>query len=165
VLSGGLEVDVKQPIARNFDILPEIAITTRDAAKLNNMIQDYAPIISWDAAKFLLGELARARVVPMEAIPPTNVTMNSVLEIRDEDTGEKRVVALTYPHEQAVYRNSVSILTPLGTALLGLPQEQFMSYVDSDGKTKRIRVMKILHQPETAWRSHRQRSRHQSVLY
>lgn len=155
---------MKQAIAGNFVVLPEIAITRRDAARLNNMIQDYAPIISWDAARFLLDELARARVVPTEDIPPTNVTMNSVLEIRDEDTGEKRVVALTYPNEQALYRNSISILTPLGTALLGLPQEQFMSYTDRDGQTKTIRVMKILHQPETAWRSQRQRSRHQSAL-
>ncbi|HZT18906.1 MAG TPA: nucleoside diphosphate kinase regulator [Dongiaceae bacterium] len=152
-------------IARDFDVLPEITVTRRDAARLNNMIQDYAPIISWESVKFLLGELARARVVPTEAIPPTTVTMNSVVEVRDEDTGETRIAALTYPHEQAVYRNSVSILTPLGTALLGLPKEQSMSYVDRDGKPKRIRVMKILHQPETAWRSGRERSRREGAPY
>jgi regulator of nucleoside diphosphate kinase len=141
-----------QAIARDHGNLPAIVVTKRDFGKLNNVIGDYAPIISWDAVRFLLGELARARVVDNEHIPPTNVTMGSQVEIRDRHTGETRLVTLTYPAEQGLYRDSVSVLTPLGAALLGLAKEQSINYVDSDGKETMIEVLNILHQPEAQQR-------------
>lgn len=141
-----------QAIARDRGNLPAIVVTKRDFGKLNNVIGDYAPIISWDAVRFLLGELARARVVDNEHIPPTNVTMGSQVEIRERHTGETRLATLTYPAEQRLYRDAVSVLTPLGAALLGLPKEQSIQYIDSDGKEMMVEVLQILHQPEAQQR-------------
>jgi regulator of nucleoside diphosphate kinase len=110
------------------------------------------------AAEFLLTELKRARVVNPDGIPPTTVTMNSQVEYRDEGTGERAVATLTYPHQQMLYSDWISILTPLGTALLGLSTEQSMSFMDRDGSQRTITVLKVLHQPE-ARRAFRQSPR------
>jgi regulator of nucleoside diphosphate kinase len=138
-----------EAVATGLSLKPEVVITKQDLGKLNGMIGNYAPIISWEAATFLLRELGRARVVEVDAILPTIVTMNSQLEVRDETTGKTDIVTLTFPHEQAHYRDSVSVVTPLGTALLGLSMGQSMSYLDRDGTQKTITVLTILYQPET----------------
>lgn len=145
-------------IAMDVGLAPEIAVTKRDLGRLKNMIANYAPIISWRAAGFLLQELDRARIVDPEAIPPTTVTMDSQVEFHDASAGETRVATLAFPNEQVRYRDSVSVLTALGTALLGLSRGQVISYTDQDGVTNTITVLNVLHQPE-AGRWFRQRSR------
>ena len=146
---------MEQVAVMDANLRPNITITERDLLKLNNMIGNYEPIISWKAAEFLLSKLNRARIVDPEGIPPTTVTMSTQVEFRYEDSGESTIVTLTYPDEQVIYRDSVSILTPLGTALFGLSNGQSMSYMDLDGSWKTIRVLKVLHQPE-AGRAFRQ---------
>ena len=79
-------------------------------------------------------------------------------EFEDETTRKSRVVTLAYPEECVIYRDSLSILTPLGTALLGLSNGQSMSYRDRDGSRKTIRMRMVLHQPE-AGRAFRQSPR------
>jgi regulator of nucleoside diphosphate kinase len=149
---------MEQATAMPIGILPEITITQRDHNRLHSMIGNYAPIISWKAAEFLLGELGRARIVDPDGIPPTTATMSSQIEFEDETTRKSRVVTLAYPEECVIYRDSLSILTPLGTALLGLSNGQSMSYRDRDGSLKTIRMRKVLHQPE-AGRAFRQSPR------
>lgn len=134
-------------IAMDLNLAPHITITKRDLGKLNNMIGAYAPIISWKAAGFLLGELRRARIVATDAISPTTITINSQVEIRDDDTGETSVMTLVLPNDLALYRDSVSVLTALGTALVGLSNGQSISYIDRE-KAKKITVLKVLYQPE-----------------
>ena len=135
-------------IAMDLNLAPNITVTRRDLGKLNNMIGAYAPIISWKAAGFLLGELRRARIVATDAIPPTTVTINSQVEIRNDDTKEISIVTLVLPNDLALYRDSVSVLTALGTALIGLSNGQSISYIDQDKAKKRITVLKVLYQPE-----------------
>jgi regulator of nucleoside diphosphate kinase len=142
------ERKMKRAIVRESGSLPAIIVTKGDLGRLNNLIGDYAPIISWDAVRFLLGELKRARIVDAAHVPPTNVTMGSQVEIRERPGGETRLVTLAYPSEQKLHRGSVSILTPLGAALLGLSKEQSIDYIDSDGKEKTVEVLNILYQPE-----------------
>lgn len=138
--------------------LPEIIVTRRDRARLNGTIADYAPIVSWDAVRFLQSELERARVVDVDRIPPTNVTMGSQVEILERDTGRTRLATLVYPGEQGRYRDAVSILTPLGAALLGLGKSQAITYVDG-GVERTVEVLRILHQPEAQRRFKRTRRR------
>jgi regulator of nucleoside diphosphate kinase len=152
------EDDMELAIAMDLGSRPHISITKRDLVKLENIIGNYAPIISWKAAEFLLAELKRARVVNSEAIPPTTVTMGSQVEFRDEGIGKQTVATLTYPDERALYRDSISILTPLGTALFGLSTEQSMSFLDQDGSRRKITVLEVLYQPE-AGRAFRQSTR------
>jgi regulator of nucleoside diphosphate kinase len=149
---------MKRAIPRDSGSLPAIVVTKMDLDRLNKLIRDYAPIISWDAVRFLLGELKRARIVDVAHVPPTNVTMGSRVEIRDRRTGKIRLVTLTYPGEQKLYRGAVSILTPLGAALLGMSKEPVLDYVDSNGQETTGEVLKLLPPPE-AQRQFKPRSR------
>jgi regulator of nucleoside diphosphate kinase len=67
----------------------------------------------------LAGELRRARVVPRSEIPPDVVTMGSTVRMRDLETGETETYTLVYPHEADIEAGKLSVLAPVGTALLG----------------------------------------------
>lgn len=92
-------------------------------------------------------ELARAIVVSSEAMPPDVVTMNSLVRYRDELEGVTRTVALVYPYAQGG-QGMVSVLSPVGTALLGLSEGQTIDWDFPDGSRRRLRVEEVLHQPE-----------------
>ena len=67
----------------------------------------------------LAGELRRARVVPRSQIPRDVVTMNSTVRLRDLETGEEETYTLVYPADADIGEGRLSVLAPVGTALLG----------------------------------------------
>jgi regulator of nucleoside diphosphate kinase len=67
----------------------------------------------------LAGELRRARVVPRSEIPPDVVTMNSVVRLRDLESDEEETYTLVYPADADIGQNRLSVLAPVGTALIG----------------------------------------------
>ena len=67
----------------------------------------------------LAGELRRARVVPLARLPRDAVAMHSTVRLRDLETGEEETYTLVYPHEADIEDNRLSVLAPVGTALLG----------------------------------------------
>lgn len=67
----------------------------------------------------LAGELRRARVVPRSQLPPDVVAMNSTVRLRDLETGEEETYTLVYPADADIAENRLSVLAPVGTALLG----------------------------------------------
>jgi regulator of nucleoside diphosphate kinase len=142
----------RNEMARGFQMgvsnLPEIVVTKADFDRLNNMFRYYAPILSWEVVRVLRGEIDRARVVDIDSVPPSAVTMNSQVKIRDRHSGHTRLATLTYPAEQNAHFDAVSVLTPLGTALLGLSKSQSIGYVDSDGRETAVEVLEVLFQPE-----------------
>jgi regulator of nucleoside diphosphate kinase len=75
--------------------------------------------------------------------------MNSRVRIMDPDTGESRTITLVYPGEEDSLRGKVSVFTPLGTALLGLPEGARMEWRTLDGRRKSISVLEVQYQPET----------------
>jgi regulator of nucleoside diphosphate kinase len=93
-----------------------------------------------DAADDLLYELGRAKVVDDRRVPSHVVRMGSTIAVR-EDGGDVRVVRLAYPGEEG--RHDVSILSPLGTALLGLRPGQTMRWTDRDGIKRRVAVLAV----------------------
>jgi regulator of nucleoside diphosphate kinase len=74
--------------------------------------------------------------------------MNARARIMDPDTGEARTVTLVYPGEEDSAHGKVSVLTLLGTALLGLPEGTRMEWRTRDGRTKRVAVLEVSYQPE-----------------
>ena len=94
-------------------------------------------------------KLAKARVVPRDRVPVDVVTMNS--RVRFTDGGVRRHAKLVYPRE-ADGRGRVSVLSPLGTALLGLSAGQEIEAKFPGGARRRIRVQAVIAQPE---RTHR----------
>jgi regulator of nucleoside diphosphate kinase len=92
-------------------------------------------------------KLARARVVPAGQVPADVVTMNSRVRYCDESDGMRRHVKLVHP-QHADGRGLLSVLAPLGTALLGLSAGQEIEVDFPGGGRRRIRVEEVVSQPE-----------------
>jgi regulator of nucleoside diphosphate kinase len=103
-----------------------------------------------EMAELLDEELGRATVVPQRAIPRDVVTMNSQVRFRDEQTGQESEVTLVYPKDADVTKRRVSILAPVGMALIGLRIEQSIQWPMPNGKSRRLKVISISYQPESS---------------
>jgi regulator of nucleoside diphosphate kinase len=131
-----------------------IQVTTADHQRLQGLLDTGLGPRDRDAAERLADELDRADVVRPEGIPNTVVTMNSRVLFEDEQTGETREVSLVYPQESDASRGKVSILAPVGSALLGLAVGQKIDWQLPRGHVKRLRIVKVLYQPEQAGHFH-----------
>jgi regulator of nucleoside diphosphate kinase len=95
----------------------------------------------------LEGELSRAHVVPADEIPEDVVTMNTVVSLRDLDTDEIEEFELVYPADADMAHNRISILAPIGTAILGYRVGDVIEWRVPAG-LRRLRVEEVLYQPE-----------------
>ncbi|HNR92110.1 MAG TPA: nucleoside diphosphate kinase regulator [Dokdonella sp.] len=126
---------------------PPLIMSARDVRRLEALLAhagDNLPA----SAKRLEDEIVRADVREPEAIPPDVVTMNSIVECRDESSGEVRVLRLVYPHEADMSLGHVSVLAPVGAALLGLSVGQSIEWPLPGGRATRLTATRILYQPE-----------------
>lgn len=96
-------------------------------------------------------ELERAVVVEPDEVPPTIVTMNSEVQVVDVDSGERRTLTLVFPSMAEIESGRVSVLAPLGTALLGSCEGAAVTWQTPRGE-RRLRVESIVYQPEAAGR-------------
>lgn len=126
-------------------IHPAIFIPARDYDRLLAMA-DAAARREPDAAQFLLHVLDRASAGEPEE---DAVTMQSHVRFRDENTGLIREIQLVYPEQADSSAGRISILTPVGTALIGLSKGQSMTWSDRSGKTKRLTVLEVKNLTET----------------
>lgn len=124
--------------------MPEIIVTTQDFQRLQRLVS----AASSSAAERLDAELARAQLVPPTEIPGDVVTMNSDVVYEDARSGERRAVRLVYPKDAEADRGWVSVLAPIGSALLGLRQGQEIDWPTPSGK-RRLRVVAVPYQPES----------------
>ena len=102
----------------------------------------------------LAGELAIAAVVSPKAVPQDVVTMNSRVVLRDVDTSEEMTYSLVFPQNADVDAGAISILAPVGTAILGYSEGDVIEWPVPSGM-RRIKIEKILYQPEAAGDFHR----------
>jgi regulator of nucleoside diphosphate kinase len=132
---------------------PPIVISSRDLNRLEAMLERMPPV---EAGQYqaLRGELDRADVVEPAAIPPDVVTMNSVVTFKDDDGGDELTITLVYPAGAGV-PGTVSILAPVGSALLGLKVGQHIEWPTPDGHRRELRVLDIEYQPEASGDLHR----------
>lgn len=98
-------------------------------------------------AQSLADELNRATIVPPQQVSANVVTMNSELTFRDDVTNDVRRVMLVYPGEQDISSGRISILTPVGTALIGLAEGQAIAWRSAAGEPRRLTVLKVHSQP------------------
>lgn len=108
-------------------------------------------LVDAEGGKFarLEEELARAVVVPREEMPRDVVTMKSRVVFENETTGERREVTLVYPREADIDAGKISVLVPVGTALLGLRVGQSIDWKLPSGETHRYRIIEVPYQPES----------------
>lgn len=97
-------------------------------------------------------ELERAIVVSLEAVPPGVVTMNSRVRYVDETTGERRRVTIVYPQDADAGAGRISVLAPVGAALLGLSIGQAIEWDFPDGSRRRLRVDDVSYPSKSARR-------------
>jgi regulator of nucleoside diphosphate kinase len=128
---------------------PEIYVSTHDYERLSALADFYQSRRRGVLVDFLIDELERAELVPAAAIGHNVVTMNSRVRIMDPDTGERRTVTLVYPGEEDSDRGKISVVTPMGTALLGLREGTRMEWRTLDGRRKSISVLEVQYQPES----------------
>ncbi len=130
---------------------PPILVTHTDLARLQNHLERIEDDQA-EAAEALGDELLRAQVIESEEAPATLVTMNSTVVFRNLKTGREREVTLVYPNEANAERGRVSVLAPIGSALLGLSVGQEIEWPLPDGSRGRFRIERIVFQPEAAGR-------------
>jgi regulator of nucleoside diphosphate kinase len=130
---------------------PPLLLSRLDCDRLEALLESQP---SSDARE-LAAELARATIVEPRDIPADVITMNSTARFRDEDSGEERDITLVYPRDAGNGADNVSILAPVGSALLGLRIGDSIQWPMPGGHTARLRVLSIGHQPEAAGELHR----------
>ncbi|AXK71068.1 nucleoside diphosphate kinase regulator [Lysobacter sp. TY2-98] len=128
---------------------PRLIMSVRDATRLEAMLA--SPMFAGtDGAERLENEIARADVREAQDVPADVVTMNSSVVVEDESTGTARTVRVVYPDVAAASPLYVSVLAPVGAALLGLRAGDAIDWQMPGGRTSRLRVKEVLYQPEAA---------------
>lgn len=122
---------------------PAITMTRSDHERLNRLAETYLDK-NPEVAEELLVELDRARVVDDTKIAADVIRMGSTLRFTS-DLGEDRQVTLVYPAEADIAAGKVSILTPIGVALIGLAAGQSIDWTARDGRVHRLTVESVEH--------------------
>jgi regulator of nucleoside diphosphate kinase len=127
-----------------------IHLTELDAARLSVLarsLESYGDG-SRERADALHDLLDHGSVMPSDEIPTNVVTMNSRVLILDEVSREQREVTLAYPEQADPAAGRISILSPIGRALLGRSTGERVKFELPYGGQGRVRVIKLLYQPE-----------------
>ena len=122
--------------------LPPIAMRQSDAARLR-ILADAAMNLFPTTADFLAGEIERADIRPDNAPMPNVVTMDSRVTFRDEVTGQTRTATLVYPDRADVSAGRISVLTPIGAALIGLSPGQTIAFHSPTGGLRELTVLSV----------------------
>jgi regulator of nucleoside diphosphate kinase len=129
----------------------EIVVTEFDQSRLRNRLEG---VRRWNArdrthVDDLQAELDRADVVLPVDVPFDVVTMNSEVAVRDMDSNEEMTFAVVFPSDADVNRRRISILAPIGTAVLGSRVGDMIDW-KVPGRSRRLRIERVLFQPEAA---------------
>ena len=128
-----------------------IYITTLDKQRLEELINvahDFGSSGREDLIS-LVKELAKARVVTSEKVPPDVVTMNSKVVLRDLSSSETIHYTLVFPKDANIDEGAISVLAPVGTAILGYRVGDEIEWQVPSG-LRRLKIEEILYQPEAA---------------
>lgn len=129
----------------------QLQITKLDYQRLNNLIHSMKKKSKDDLINLevLENEIDRAKKVEPRKIKPEFVTMNSELELIDLDSKRSMKFKLVYPEEADFRQGKLSVLSPLGSALIGYRKGDEILFRVPAGK-KKVRIENILFQPEAS---------------
>jgi regulator of nucleoside diphosphate kinase len=128
-----------------------IFITEHDRSRLRQLMAN-AKYAEYRGSKYfeaLMGELERAVVVEPKSVPPDVVTMNSRVQLVDLESGETMEYTLVFPQDADLAKGKISVLAPIGTAMLGYRVGDVFSWQVPSGE-RHIKVEAIFYQPEAA---------------
>jgi regulator of nucleoside diphosphate kinase len=125
----------------DINLSPDIILGAEELRQLTVLAMgatDQAP----EDADWLLHELERARVLPDAALPADTVRMGSTVTYRTSG-GQERTVQLVYPGEADIGARRISVLAPVGAALIGLRKGQSISWLARDGRRQALTVLRV----------------------
>ena len=136
-----------------MNVKSNLVISDSDAMKLRQLLGRSAAFSETDRVNCLTleEEIDKALVVPSDQIPPNVVTMHSRVRIVDMRTGEQLVYRIVYPHEANYAEMKISILAPIGTALLGYSAGTEIEWKVPSG-SRRLRIEAVEQQRPTSGR-------------
>lgn len=129
----------------------QIYITAHDHKRLDELLATESNFDYRDRndLKSLQAELKRAKIVSSKEVPHNVVTMNTRLIFRDLDDDSRTEVTLVFPAQSHIEDGKLSVLSPIGTGLLGYSEGDTIEWAVPDG-LRRVCIEKILYQPEAA---------------
>ena len=137
-------------LAPSVEAKPTIRVTELDMHRLLRCLVASGCEHSKCVVEPLEEELARAEVIDPAVAAPTLVTMNSRVVFENVHSGRRREITLAYPQDADATQDRISILSPIGTALLGLSVGEEIDWTLPNGRAARFRVAEVVYQPEAA---------------
>jgi regulator of nucleoside diphosphate kinase len=133
---------------------PSIILSRLDVERIESLLENPA-LRDSPAAERLRAEFDRAEIVEPRDMPADVVSMNSSADCVDESSNKHHTLTLVYPKDADADAGRISVLAPVGSALLGLRVGQTIDWPGQGGRTLRLRVTAIHYQPESAGDLHR----------
>ncbi|MGO4705377.1 nucleoside diphosphate kinase regulator [Microvirga sp. 2MCAF38] len=121
---------------------PPIKINKADHERLLKLAEVAANRMP-EVSDYLFTELERARIIPVGANTPSLVVMGSTVTFRDEQTGRTERVTLVFPENANIDEKRISVLTPIGAALIGLSEGQSITWPTRIGEEHRLHVIAV----------------------
>jgi regulator of nucleoside diphosphate kinase len=134
--------EINEAVKKRRARSPRIVINANDLAHIEALAEgafQRNPAL----ADRLLDEIGRARIVAPEKMPANVVSIGSTVTYRDETTGQQKSVTLVYPEHADISRQQVSVMTPIGVALLGLAEGAAFHWDTRDNERRMLTVLKV----------------------
>jgi regulator of nucleoside diphosphate kinase len=124
------------------ELRPPITLSAQDHERLSSLARAAANSMP-GLASMLTEELERARVIAKQQCPAHTVCMGCEVEFRDDTTAKVQTVRLVYPEEADISQGKISVLTPVGTALIGLREGHSITWETYMGDPRRLTVLQV----------------------
>ncbi len=128
--------------SRSRRLKPKISITASDHARLRSLAEAATARMP-DVAEWLADELDRARIIGDDRSPSGVVRMGDGVAFRDNTTGHMQTVSLVYPEEADITLKKISVLTPIGVALIGMSAGESISWQTRTGEVRDLTVTEV----------------------
>ncbi|GMW06585.1 MAG: nucleoside diphosphate kinase regulator [Gammaproteobacteria bacterium] len=126
---------------------PTIVVSSLDLQRIESLLKSL-PDQDFPGRDDLEAELARADIVDPAKMPPDVVTMNSTVRFRIESSSKEFHLTLVYPADVDTSGGTISILAPVGSALLGLSRGDVIEWPKPGGGVLRVHIEEVTYQPE-----------------
>lgn len=121
-----------------------ILITEKDLLRIKNILS-FQKSVDFENLEL---ELDRAKIISDDTVPSDLVTMNSKVKFLNVQDNKEMIITVVYPSDANFSEGKISVLASLGSALIGLRVGQEINWMFPQGKTKTLRILDVLYQPE-----------------
>ena len=128
---------------------PHLVISSLDLDRIEQLLGSHPQHLA------LQEELDRAEIREPADMPPDVVTMNSTVRFKMQSSGNDFCLTLVYPKDVQGDESKISVLAPVGSALLGLKVGDSIAWPGPAGRTIQVEILEVVYQPERAGELHR----------